>query len=108
MILRHESVQVVNETLARVLRILVILPDVNRFHRTDFLAHAAEDAAELIDLVHDRVAVALVVLTGNELDAVGRADRWAEAAGHTLRAAVRVLLHAMRATPARRELRLLV
>src|SRR5687767_8501997 len=73
-VLGHQPVQVVDEALARILGILVVLAHVDRLDRTHLLAHAAEDAAELVDLVNDRIAVALIVLAGHQPDAVGRTD----------------------------------
>src|SRR5690606_31923936 len=52
----HQPVQIVHEAVAGVLGVLVVLPHVDRLHRAHLLAHPAEDAAELVDLVHDRVA----------------------------------------------------
>ena len=56
--LRHQPLEVVDETLAAVLGVLVVPADVDRLFRADFLAVAAEDAAELVDLEHERIAVA--------------------------------------------------
>src|SRR5690606_3460166 len=106
MILRHQAVQVVDEALTRVLRILVVLPDVDRLDRTLVLPHAAADAADRIDLVAHRVALPLAVLAGARADAVRRADRGAEAARAALRPAVRMHRHAVGAAPAVRERRL--
>src|SRR3954452_15657969 len=72
--LRHKALEIVDEALAAVLRVLVVPADVDRFLRADFLAVAAEDAAELVDLEYERIAVALLVFTRHELDAVRRAD----------------------------------
>ena len=59
--LRHQALEIVDETLARVLGVLVVPADVDRFLRTHFLAVAAENAAEFVDLVDQRIAVALFV-----------------------------------------------
>src|SRR5207247_9578214 len=72
---------------------------VDRFLGAHFLAVAAEDAAELVDLVDQRVAVALLILARDELDAVGGADLGAETAGHALGSALLVGEHAVRAAP---------
>src|SRR5690606_41830206 len=97
-----------NEQLPREFCVRVFLTDVDRLDRPDLVAHAAEDAAEVVDLVDDRVPVPLVVLPGHEPDAVRRTDRRAEAAGHALRAPIRVHLHALRAPPPLGQLPLLV
>src|SRR4051812_48924211 len=100
--LSHEALEVVDEPFARVLRVLVVPPHVDRFLRADFLAVAAEDAAELVDLEHERITISLLVLTGHELDAVGRTHRGAQAAGDALRLAILRGEHPVRAAPARR------
>src|SRR5688500_12620130 len=97
--LRHQALEVVDEALAAVLRILVMATDVDRLLRPHFLAVAAEDATELVDLEHERIAIPLLVLARHELDAVGRAHRRAEAAGDALRLAVLRREHAMGAAP---------
>src|SRR5262249_44833698 len=107
-ILSHQAIEVVHEALARVLRVLIVLPDVNRFYGADLLAHPAEDAAELIDFVNHRITVPLIVFARHEPDAVRRTNRGAKSARDTLRAAIRVLLHPVRAAPALVELRLLI
>src|SRR5687767_10740008 len=86
--LRHQSLEIVNEPFAAVLRVLVVPADVDRFLRADFLTVAAEDAAELVDLEYERIAVSLLVLAGYQLDAVGRTHRRTQAARHALRLAV--------------------
>src|SRR5688500_5421793 len=108
MILRHQPVQVVNEAVARELRVFEVAAEMDRFDRAYFLAHTAVYAAELVDLINDRIAVALIVLTRHQPDAVRRTHGRAQPARHAFRTAVRVLLHDVRATPARRKLRLLV
>src|ERR1700749_66647 len=82
--LRHQAFQVVDEPLTAGLGVLVVAADVDRLLRADFLAVAAEDAAELVDLEDERVAVALFVFTGDQFDAVRRADGWAQPAGDAL------------------------
>src|SRR2546428_66878 len=69
----------------------------------DMVAVAAERAAELIDLVDQRIAVALLVVAGQGLDAVGGTDLRAQPAGHALGASLLVGEHAVRAPPARGE-----
>src|SRR5262245_7904166 len=101
--LRHQPLEVVDESLATVLGVLVVPSDVDRFLRTHLLAVAAEDAAELVDLEDQRITVPLLVLARHELDAVRRTYRGTEAAGHTLGLAVLRGEHAVRATPPRRE-----
>src|SRR5262247_1822517 len=78
-------------------------PDVNRFFGAYFLAIAAEHTTELVDLVDQRIAVALLVLPRYQLDAVGGADLRAQPAGDALGAPLLVGEHAVRAAPARRE-----
>src|SRR6266850_6133140 len=70
--LRHQPLQVVDEAFARVLRVFVVPPDVNRLLGADFLTVAAEDATELIDLEHQWIAVPLLIFAGHQLDAVRR------------------------------------
>src|ERR1043166_5180902 len=101
--LRRQALEIVDEAVARVLGVLVVHADVNCFLRAHFLAVAAEDAAELVNLVNQRIAVALLVLAGNELDAVRGTDLRAQSARHTLRSALLVGEHPVRAAPARGE-----
>src|SRR6185437_3155832 len=101
--LRHQPLEVVDEALAAVFGILIVASDMDRFFRTHLLAVAAEDAAELVDLEHERIAIAILVLAGHELDAVGRADRRTESAGDALGLAVLGCEHAVRPPPTRRE-----
>src|SRR6185312_66231 len=98
--LRHQPLEVVNETLAAVFRVLIVPSDVDRFLRAHLLAVAAEDATELVDLEHERVAVAVLVLTRHELDAIGRAHRRTESARDALGLAVFSRQHAVRPAPA--------
>src|SRR5829696_4520170 len=77
--------------------------DVNGLLGAYFLAVPAEDAAELIDLIDQRVAVAALVLTGYQLDAVCRANLGTQAAGYTLRAALFIGEHAVGAAPPLRD-----
>src|SRR5512138_508556 len=101
--LRHQPLEIVHEPFAAVLRVLVVPPDMNRLFRADFLAVATEDAAELIDLEHERIAVALLVFAWYELDAVGRAHCRAETARDAFRLAGLGREHTMRATPPARD-----
>src|SRR3989442_1270836 len=98
--LRAQALQVVHEPVARVLGVLVVDAHVDGFLGADLLAIAAEDAAELVDLVDQGVAVALLVLARHQLDAVGGADLRAQAARYALRAPLLVGQHAVRAAPA--------
>src|ERR1700737_3086367 len=66
----HQALQVVDEPLPAVFRVLVMPADVDRLFRTNLLTVAAEDAAEFVDLEDERVAVAFLVLARHELDAV--------------------------------------
>src|SRR5690348_9419493 len=97
--LRDEPLEIVDKSLAAVLRVLVMPADVNCFLGADFLTVAAEDATELVDLEYERIAVALFVLARDELDAIRRADRRTQPARDTLRLAGFRRQHAMRATP---------
>src|SRR5688572_22503501 len=101
--LRHEPLEVVHEPFTAVLRVLVVPPDVNRFLGTHFLTVPAENAAELVDLEHERISVALLVLARHELDAVRGTHGRAQPARHTLGLAVLRREHSVRAAPARRE-----
>src|SRR4029077_1977172 len=76
---------------------------VDGFLGTYLLAVPAEDATELVDLVDERIAVPLLVLAGDELDAISRADLGAETAGDALRAPLLVGEHPVGAPPARRQ-----
>src|ERR1700730_15613149 len=82
--LRHQSLQVVDEPVAAVLGVLVVPAEVNGLLGAYFLTRAAENASKLVDLEDQRVAVALLVLPGHELDAVGWAHGRAQTAGHAL------------------------
>src|SRR5262249_17865073 len=82
--LRREPLQIVHEPIPRVLRVLVVHAHVNRFLGTNLLAISTEDAPELVDLVDQRIPVALLVLAWHQLDAVGGADLGTEPARHTL------------------------
>src|SRR6185503_736878 len=99
--LRGQPLQIVDEAVARVLRVLVVHAHVDRLFRAHLLAVAAEDAAEFVDLVNQRVAMALFVLAGDELDAVGGTDLRAQPARHALRASLLVGEHPVGAAPAR-------
>src|SRR5690606_394996 len=101
--LRGESFVVIDEPVPGVLGVLEVHPDMDRLLRADLLAVAAEDAAELVDLVDQREPVPLLVLPGDELDAVRRADLRTEPAGDALRAAEFVGQHPVRAAPPRRD-----
>ena len=94
-----EPLEIVDETVPAVFGVLVVDPDVNRLLGADFLAVAAEDAAELVNLLDQRIPVALGILTGNQFDAVGRADLGAEPAGHALGPALLVGHHAVGTPP---------
>src|SRR5436309_2170475 len=57
-----QPLEVVHEAVAAVLGVLEVHPDVDRLLRADLLTVAAEDAAELVDLIDERVAVSFLVL----------------------------------------------
>ena len=103
MILLHEAVQVVHEPLPGVFSVLEVNPEVDRFYRADLLAHPAEDAPELVDLVDNGIPVPLVVFSPHEADAIGGTDGGAKAAGHTLRPSIGMDIHAMSSPPTGRE-----
>src|SRR2546426_654425 len=67
--LSAQPLQIVDEPVARVLRVLVMHPNMDRLLGAHLLAVAAEHAAKLVDLVDQRVAVAVLVLSRDELDA---------------------------------------
>src|SRR5881392_1857325 len=98
-----QPLEVVHEPVARKLRVLVVHAHVDRLFGAHFLAIAAEHAAEFVDFVDERVAVARLVLPGHELDAVGRADLGAETACDALGASLLVGEHAVGAAPPRGE-----
>src|SRR5262245_41863677 len=108
MCLRHQALEVVDESFAAVFRVLVMPADVDRLFRADLLTVAAEDAAELVDLEDERIAIALLVFAGHELDAVGWTHRGTQSTRHAFRLAVFGREHAVCATPARRQRTLLV
>src|SRR5438132_14422490 len=99
--LSAQPLQIVDEPVARVLRVLVMHPNMDRLLGAHLLAVAAEHAAKLVDLVDQRVAVAVLVLSRDELDAVRRTDLGTYAAGDAFGAPLLVGAHAMRPTPAR-------
>src|SRR5690349_13039583 len=97
--LRHQALEVIDETGAAVLRILIMTPEVNGLLGTHFLAIPAENAAEFIDLEHERIAIPFLILARHELDAVRRAHRRAESAGDALRLARLGGQHPVRPAP---------
>src|SRR5258705_12140775 len=97
--LRAQPLEVVHEPVARVLRVLVVHAHVDRLLGADLLAVAAEHAAELVDLVDQRIPVAFLVFPGHELDAVRRADLGTQAARDALGPSLLVGEHAVRASP---------
>src|SRR5437762_4918340 len=101
----HKPLQIVDESLATVLGVLVVPPDVNGLLGADFLTVAAKDATELVDLEHQRIAIPFLVLARHELDAVGRTYGRTETTGDASRLARLRRQHAMGAAPARRDRR---
>src|SRR3954463_11643313 len=101
--LRHQPLQIVDESLAAVLGIFEVTSDVNRFLGADFLTVAAEDAAEFVDLEEQRIAIAVLVFTRHELDAIRRTDSRAETASDALRLPIFGGEHPVRPSPTRRE-----
>ena len=101
---RAQTLEIVDEPLATVLGGLVVDSKMYRFDRADFLAVAAEDAAELVDLVDRRISLAVFIFRGDQLDTVRRTDRRTEPAGHALGPPVFMHRHAVRTTHAGRQL----
>src|SRR6185437_7094727 len=99
--LRHKSFQIVHMPFSAVLRVLVVLSDVDRVFRAHFLTVPAEYATEFVDLEHERVPVSVLVLAGHELDAIRRTDARAEAARYAARLAVFLGKHPVSSAPAR-------
>ena len=99
MVLLHEAVQIVHEPVPGIFSVLEMDPNVDGLDGAYLLAHAAEDAPELVDFVNDGVAIPLVVLSTHQTDAVGWADGGAKTAGYTLRPAVGMHLHPMSPPP---------
>src|SRR5712671_3914691 len=95
----HQPLQVVHEALATILRILVVAAHVDRLFGTNLLTVAAEDAAELVNLEHERISVPFLVLSGNELDAVRQTHRRTEAARYAARLASLGREHSVRPAP---------
>src|SRR5690606_26855198 len=81
---------------------------VNRLFRTHLLTVAAEDAAELVDLEDERVAIPFLVFTRHELDAIGRTHRRTETARHALGLTGLGGEHPVSTAPPRRDLPLLL
>ena len=104
MILFHEAIEVIDEALPSVFGILEVDADVDRFDRADLLTHSAEDAPELVDLVHDGIAVPLVIFPTDKADAIRRTHRGAQTTGYTLGPSVCVNFHPMRPAPARGQI----
>src|SRR5665213_1953500 len=96
--------RVTNVTFATVLGIFIVLANVNRVFRADFLTVATEDAPEFIDLEDERVAIAVLVLSWHQLDAVGWTDARAQTTSDAPRLAVLLGEHPMRSAPTRRQL----
>src|SRR5690348_7785078 len=96
-----QPLEIVDESVARILGILVVHAHVDRFLRAHLLAVAAEYAAELVDLVDQRIAVPVLVFAGHELDAIRGTDLRAQPARHALGPSLLVGQHAVGAAPAR-------
>src|SRR5882672_3276851 len=104
----HQPLQVIDEALAAVLRILVVASHVDRLFGANLLTVATEDAAELIDLEHEQIPIPFLVLSRNELDTVRGTHCRTEAARDTACLAGLGREHSMRAAPARRDRRFLL
>src|SRR5579863_2405152 len=63
--LGHQTLEIVHESVAAVFGVLVVAPDVDCLFGAHFLAIPAEDAAELVNLEHQRVPVPVFVLAGD-------------------------------------------
>ena len=105
MLLLSETVQTVHKRIPGVFGVLIVDAQVNGLHRANLLAHSAENAPELVDLVDDGISIPLVVFSTHQTDAVGGADGGAEAASYTLGPSVCMNLHPMSPPPTGRELR---
>src|SRR5256885_12522448 len=103
----HQALQIVNESFAAVLGVLVMPTEMDSLLGANLLAVSAENATELIDLEHEWVTIPLLVLTGHEFDAIGWADCRTKSARDTTSFTRFSREHAMRATPARGNRRLL-
>ena len=79
MILLHQTIQVIHEPAPSVLGILKVLSYMDCFDRANLLAHPTEYAPELIDLVHNRITISLIVLTTHQAETIGRTDRGTQA-----------------------------
>src|SRR6266404_3721896 len=102
--LRREPLEIVNESLPAVLCVLIMPADVNRLFGTHFLTISTEDAAELVDLENEWIAIPFFVFTWHELDAVRWTHGRTEPTGDTLCLAGFSCQHSMRSTPSRRDL----
>ena len=81
MVLFHEPVQIVDETIPGVFSVLEVHAHVNGFHRANFLTHSAEDAPELVDLVDDGISIALIVFSTYKADTIGRTHHRGDSSG---------------------------
>src|SRR6202022_3542109 len=104
----HQALQVVHKAVPAVLGILVVAPDVDRLFRANLLTVAAEDAAKLVDLEDERVAVSLFVFARHQLDAIRGTDSRTKSAGHAFRFSGFGGQHSVSAAPARRDRRFLL
>tara|TARA_B100000586_G_C19777129_1_gene288425 strand:- start:62 stop:271 length:210 start_codon:yes stop_codon:yes gene_type:complete len=64
-ILFHQPVKIIDESITSVLGIFKMLTHVDRLDWANFLAHTAEDAAKFVDFVHEWKPVSLVILPTN-------------------------------------------
>src|SRR6266536_2009227 len=106
--LRRQPLEVIDKSRSAVFSVLVVTADVDRFVGTNFLAVAAEYAAELVNLEDQRIPVSLFVFAGHELDAVRRTDGGTQSAGDTFRFPRFRRQHPVRTPPPRRDLPLLL
>jgi hypothetical protein len=100
----QKLIGVQEKTIPAVLYILVTLTKTYGIHRTGLLAEAAEDAPQSIDLIPDGVPFAFFRLTDLQIDTLGRADGYAEAASDTGGLSFLVLVEIVHAAPALRYL----
>ena len=107
MILLHQPVKIIDETITSVLGVLKMLTYMDRLDWANFLAHPAENATKFVDFVHDGEPVPLIILTTNQPDAVCGTNGRTKTTRYALWATVSVRLHDMRATPPRMQLSLL-
>jgi hypothetical protein len=99
----QELIGIQDEPVPAISDIFVALTKANGIHRTGLLAEAAEDASKGIDLVSDRIPLAFFGFTNFQIDALGRTDGDAQAAGHAGGFSLLVLVEVVHSSPALRD-----